>query len=120
MGRIGVRVRDVSRVALSGGPQLRATGLLVSKRRRLMSRTASTYLVAAVILLSPRWLAAQQGAAVGHWEGSFSGPNGPVAVQVDLSLNAQGTLVGMLAAGEVQGVPVANLAVEDRVVRFDI
>ena len=84
-----------------------------------MSRTASTYLAAAILLLSPR-LGAQQGAAAGHWEGSFSGPNGPVAVQVDLSVNAQGTLVGMLAAGEVQGVPVANLAVEDRVVRFDI
>lgn len=84
-----------------------------------MSRTASTYLVAAILLFSPR-LGAQQGAAVGHWEGRFRGPNGPVAVQVDLSVNAQGTLVGMLAAGEVQGVPVANLAVEDRVVRFDI
>jgi len=84
-----------------------------------MSRTASTYLVAAIVLFSPR-LDAQPAAAVGHWEGSFSGPNGPVAVQVDLSVNAQGTLVGMLAAGEVQGVPVANLAVEDRVVRFDI
>ena len=84
-----------------------------------MLRTASTYLVAAIVLFSPR-LDAQQAAAVGHWEGSFSGPNGPVAVQVDLSVNAQGTLVGMLAAGEVQGVPVANLAVEDRVVRFDI
>jgi len=84
-----------------------------------MLRTASTYLVAAIVLFSPR-LDAQPAAAVGHWEGSFSGPNGPVAVQVDLSVNAQGTLVGMLAAGEVQGVPVANLAVEDRVVRFDI
>ena len=85
-----------------------------------MPRRASTYLFAAILLFSPRWLAAQQGAAVGHWEGSFSGPNGPVAVQVDLSVNPQGTLVGMLAAGEVQGVPVANLTVEDRVVRFDI
>jgi hypothetical protein len=64
--------------------------------------------------------AAQQSAPAGHWEGSFSGPNGQVAVQLDLSVNAQGALVGMLATGEVQGVPLANLAVEERVVRFDI
>ena len=85
-----------------------------------MSRNTSTILVAAILLFSPLRLAAQPGAPVGHWEGSFSGPNGPVAVQLDLSLNAQGTLVGLLATGEVQGVPLANLAVEDRIVRFDI
>ena len=85
-----------------------------------MRRIAWPVLLAAVLVCSPPSAAAQQGAPVGHWEGSFSGPNGPVAVQLDLSLNAQGTLVGMLATGEVQGVPLANLAVEDRVVRFDI
>ena len=85
-----------------------------------MSRIASTYLVAAVVLLSPGWLAADQQAAAGHWEGSFSGPNGQVAVQVDLSANAQGMLVGMLATGDVQGVPLSQVAVEGRVVRFEI
>jgi len=85
-----------------------------------MSRTASTYLFAAVLLLSPRLLAAQPGAAAGHWEGSFVGPNGEVAVQVDLSVNAEGTLVGLLATGEVQGVPLSHVSIEGRVVRFEI
>ena len=85
-----------------------------------MSRSASASLFAAVLLLSPRLLAAQQAAPAGHWEGSFSGPNGEVAVQVDLSVNAQGALVGMLATGEVQGVPLVQVTIEGRVVRFEI
>jgi hypothetical protein len=85
-----------------------------------MSRTASMYLFAALLLLSPRWLAAQPGAPAGHWEGSFVGPNGEVAVQVDLSVNAEGTLVGMIATGEVQGVPLSHVSIEGRVVRFEI
>ena len=85
-----------------------------------MSRTASIYLFAAVLLVSPRWAAAQQGAPAGHWEGSFTGPNGDVAVQIDLSVNAEGALVGMLATGEVQGLPLSHVSVEGRVVRFDI
>jgi len=85
-----------------------------------MSRTASIYLFAAVLLVSPRWAAAQQGAPAGHWEGSFTGPNGDVAVQVDLSVNAGGAFVGMLATSEVQGLPLSHVSVEGRVVRFDI
>ena len=82
--------------------------------------SASMYLFAALLLLSPRGLAAQPGAPAGHWEGSFVGPNGEVAVQVDLSVNAEGTLVGMLATGEVQGVPLSDVSIEGRVVRFEI
>jgi hypothetical protein len=85
-----------------------------------MSRIASVFLSAAVLLLSPGWVAAQQGAPAGHWEGSFAGPNGEVAVQVDLSVNAEGALVGMLATGEVQGVPLSHVSVEGRLVRFEI
>jgi hypothetical protein len=85
-----------------------------------MPRNVSTFLIVVMLLLPSRWLAAQHGAPAGHWEGSFSGPNGPVVVQVDLSVNAQGTLVGMLATGEVQGVPLSQVAVEGRVVRFEI
>jgi hypothetical protein len=85
-----------------------------------MPRNASTFVFAAILLFSQRWLTAQQAAPVGHWEGSFSGPTGPVAIQVDLSVNTQGTLVGMLATGEVQGVPLSQVAVEGRVVRFEI
>ena len=85
-----------------------------------MHHLASTYLLAALLLLAPRVLSAQQAAPTGHWEGSFAGPNGDVAVQVDLSVNAQGTLVGMLATGEVQGVPLSRVTVEGRVVRFEI
>jgi hypothetical protein len=81
---------------------------------------ASVSLLAAVLLLAPGALFAQQGAPTGHWEGRFTGPNGDVAVQVDLSVNTQGALVGMLATGDVQGVPLSHVAVEDRVVRFEI
>ena len=84
-----------------------------------MRRNAATFFVA-ILLCSPRWLTAQQSAPAGHWEGSFSGPNGRVAVQVDLSVNTQGTLVGILATGEVQGVPLSQVSVEGRVVRFEI
>ena len=85
-----------------------------------MSRIASTYVFAAFMVWSPGVRAAQHGAPAGHWEGSFAGPNGDVSVQVDLSVNAEGTLVGMLATGEVQGVPLSHVAVEGRVVRFEI
>ena len=85
-----------------------------------MSRNVSRYLAAAFLLFSPRLLAAQPGAPAGHWEGSFTGPNGDVAVQIDLSVNAAGGLVGMLATGEVQGLPLSHVSVEGRVVRFDI
>lgn len=85
-----------------------------------MPRNASTFVAAVILLLSARWLAAQQGAPAGHWEGSFSGPNGRVAVQVDLSVNTQGTLVGLLATGDVQGVPLSQVAVDGRIVRFEI
>jgi hypothetical protein len=85
-----------------------------------MPRHVWPLLFAAVLVSSPRWVAAQQNAPAGHWEGSFSGPNGRVAVQVDLSVNTQGTLVGTLATGELQGVPLSKVAVEDRVVRFEI
>src|SRR5215213_4556560 len=86
----------------------------------LMRRNASIFVFAAILVFSPRWLAAQQGEPAGHWEGSFSGPNGRVAVQVDLSVNTQGALVGMLATGEVQGVPLSQVAVDGRIVRFEI
>jgi hypothetical protein len=85
-----------------------------------MPRNPLTYLLAAVLLLSSRWVGAQPGAPAGHWEGSFVGPNGEVAVQVDLSVNAEGALVGMLATGEVQGVPLSHVSIEGRVVRFEI
>jgi hypothetical protein len=85
-----------------------------------MPRHASTYLLAAMLFLSPRWAAAQPDAPAGHWEGSFAGPNGEVAVQVDLSVNAEGALVGMLATGEVRGVPLSHVSIEGRVVRFEI
>ena len=83
-------------------------------------RQACLFLFAAVLVGSPVSVAAQQGAAAGHWDGSFSGPNGRVAVQVDLSVNSQGTLVGMLATGDVQGVPLSQVAFEGRAVRFEI
>jgi hypothetical protein len=84
-----------------------------------MPRNVSTCLFAAVLLFSPHVLSAQRFPA-GHWEGSFTGPNGEVAVQVDLSANAEGALVGMLATSEVQGVPLSHVAFEGRLVRFEI
>jgi hypothetical protein len=85
-----------------------------------MRRTFRPFLLAAALVFPAGWAIAQQAAPAGHWEGSFSGPNGPVAVQVDLSLNPQGTLVGILATGDVQGVPLSQVAVDGRAVRFDI
>jgi hypothetical protein len=74
----------------------------------------------AVFLLSSSLVAAQQGVPTGHWEGRFTGPNGEVAVQVDLSVNADGGLVGMLATGDVQGVPLSHVSLEGRLVHFEI
>ena len=85
-----------------------------------MSRSASTLFLTTLLLLAPGALLAQHPVPAGHWEGSFAGPNGNVEVQVDLSVNTQGALVGMLATGDVQGVPLSHVTVEDRVVRFEI
>jgi len=84
-----------------------------------MSRTI---LAAAAIgfLFSASSVVAQQPAAAGHWEGSFAGPNGDVAVQLDLSVNSKGALVGTLDTNEAKGVPLSQLTVEERAVRFEI
>ena len=84
-----------------------------------MSRTSFT---AAVIVfsLTTSGVVAQQPSAAGHWEGSFAGPNGDVTVQLDLSVNSKGALVGTLDTNEAKGVPLSQLAVEAGAVRFEI
>lgn len=72
------------------------------------------------LLVTPRVLEAQPAAASGHWEGSFSGPSGEVAVQLDLALNSGGMLVGTLSTGEIRGIPISNLSADGRMVRFEI
>ena len=74
----------------------------------------------AFTLAAPSLLAAQTAPASGHWEGSFAGPTGEVSVQLDLSPNSAGVLVGTLSTDEVKGLPVSNLSAEGRVVRFEI
>jgi hypothetical protein len=84
-----------------------------------MSRIASTFAVV-LSLLAPGSLAAQHALPTGHWEGNFVGPNGEVSVELDLSVNGEGTLTGMLGTGDVKGVPLSHFSVEGRVVRFEI
>jgi hypothetical protein len=85
-----------------------------------MSRTLLHAAVLSFILAAPRLLTAQPAPASGHWEGSFSGPNGEVSLQLDLSLNSGGKLVGTLDTNEAKGVPLSQLTVEGRAVRFEI
>jgi hypothetical protein len=85
-----------------------------------MSRTLLTASVLVALLVASRLLTAQAAPGSGHWEGSFNGPNGEVSVQLDLSVNASGSLVGTLGTDEVKGLPLARLAVEGRTVRFEI
>ena len=85
-----------------------------------MSRMLLSAAFVAIALATPQLVAAQSAQPSGHWEGSFSGPTGEVSVQLDLSPNSAGVLVGTLSTDEVKGLPVSNLSAEGRVVRFEI
>jgi hypothetical protein len=71
-------------------------------------------------MLSSAVLIAQATSVSGHWEGSFAGPTGKLAVQVDLTRSAQGELTGTLSTPQVQWLPLTQLILEADRVSFEI
>lgn len=57
--------------------------------------------------------------ASGHWEGTFTGPAGEVAIAIDLRA-ANGKLIGTLSTAEVKGLPLSQLTFDGAVVRFEV
>ena len=68
-----------------------------------MSRTMLTASVLVSLLVASRLLTAQAAPGSGHWEGSFSGPNGEVAVQRPDRHRGAGA-AGRCQAGDLQAV----------------
>jgi len=57
----------------------------------------------------------------GHWEGTIQVPDMPVQVEVDLTRNSKGELAGTFTQTQrLNGLPLANLAVDNRAVTFQI
>ena len=57
----------------------------------------------------------------GHWEGTIQVPDMPVQVEVDLTRNSKGELTGTFTQTQrLNGLPLANLAVDNRAVTFQI
>ena len=57
----------------------------------------------------------------GHWEGTIQVPDMPVQVEIDLTRNTKGELAGTFTQTQrLNGLPLANLAVENRAVTFQV
>jgi hypothetical protein len=78
-------------------------------------------LLAAVLFFSVPSLGAQVAAdPSGHWEGTIQVPEREVRIEVDLAKSAKGDLAGTFGnpARNVAGLPLANVAVDGKSVRF--
>ena len=56
----------------------------------------------------------------GHWEGSFTAGAGPVAVQLDLTVNRDGAVAGTISTAMVSGLPLMKLAMSGDTLTFDV
>jgi hypothetical protein len=56
----------------------------------------------------------------GHWEGSFTAGAGPVAVQLDLTVNSEGAVAGTISTAMVSGLPLTKLAMSGDTLTFDV
>lgn len=57
----------------------------------------------------------------GHWEGTIQVPDMPVQVEIDLTRDRSGELAGTFTQTQrLNGLPLANLAVENRAVTFQV
>jgi hypothetical protein len=65
---------------------------------------------------------AQMADPSGHWEGAITIPGGEISFQIDLSKNAQGTLVATYSRPDenLKGLPMINVALDGRAIAFDL
>lgn len=80
-------------------------------------------LLAALVLLPARSVLAQTRVdPSGHWQGTVQAPNMEVKIEVDLSKNSKGELVGTFdqAAQDLKGLLLANFAVDGNSVSFQV
>lgn len=57
----------------------------------------------------------------GHWEGTIQVPEMPVQVEIDLVRDGKGALAGTFTQTQrLNGLPLANLAIDNRAVTFQI
>jgi hypothetical protein len=87
-----------------------------------MNLKPQTSLLAALLLSAAASLIAQPAAVSGHWEGSIRTPLTALAFEVDLAADSSGQLKGALAqpAENLKGLPLSDIAVDGKVVRFQI
>jgi hypothetical protein len=78
--------------------------------------------VVAMFGASVRFAAAQTAVdPSGHWEGTIQVPEMPVMVEIDLTRNSKGELVGTFTqTRRLNGLPLTNLALDDHSVTFQI
>ena len=80
-------------------------------------------IIAAAILAASVSAARAQSAVdpSGHWEGTVQVPDMPVQVEIDLTRNSRGELSGSFTqTGRLSGLPLANLAADNRSLTFQI
>ena len=86
-------------------------------------RHLSRSIIAAVVLAASVSVAGAQNAVdpSGHWEGTVQVPEMPVQVEIDLTKNSRGELAGSFTqTGRLNGLPLANLAIDTRSLTFQI
>jgi hypothetical protein len=84
-----------------------------------MRFTPRTILVVS-LLVAPTVAQAQAVDPSGHWEGTIPVPGVEIAFQVDLSTNAQGTLIATYSRTEehLTGLPMTNVTLDGRAISF--
>jgi len=86
-----------------------------------MGFTLPTLLVVSLLAV-PATARAQSVDPSGHWEGAITIPGTEIPFQVDLSKNAQGTLVATYSRPEnnLNGLPLANVSLDGRAINFEL
>jgi len=88
---------------------------------RFISHVLTSALVV-VALSSARGVQAQTTDVSGHYEGAISSPAGEISIQIDLTKDAKGDMMGTLTipAQKLTGFPLTNVVVKGQDVAFDI
>jgi hypothetical protein len=74
-------------------------------------KISSLTLLFVLLLVSP----VRAAGVLGHWEGGIQSPLGPVAIEIDLSSDANGGLFGTMSipAQKLRGLRLSNFSVKD-------
>jgi hypothetical protein len=83
-------------------------------------RLLSPSLAAALVLAASLSSAQTSRNPSGHWEGSFTAGAGPVAVQLDLTVNSAGAVAGTISTATVNALPLMRVAMSGETLTFDV